>query len=250
MTTRSGKINTPIFILGAVVLIGIGVVFGSVLGRHERGHVTDTSTETLARIFRFDTLNSSLAYVEHTLRPAKYVNGDVRTYIVDDCTVVIGYKSDAVRNFGIENVTDHCSFDLAEFYPQDALGSVAHLTFGKLVDRFGQSVWFLPECLSSCGNAADPAMNAFYSGSHAENSIEIMVSTEYPYKTKDTDQKFRELMDKMTADHDLSYLTSGKGDCDRGYQNLERDLFKAVPIRSVTVGWDLDRNPARCAGRT
>ena len=94
MTTRSGEINRPILILGAVGLIGIGVVFGSVLGWHGRGHVTDTSTETtstettstetLARIFRFDTLNSSLAYVEHTLRPAKYVNGDVRSYIVDD----------------------------------------------------------------------------------------------------------------------------------------------------------------------
>ena len=135
--------------------------------------------------------------------------------MVDGCKVTIGYLHNAVRSLGIENVNDHCSFNAKLFFPNAQLGSVARITFGDFTRQLGRGadVRFLPECLLSCGNAADPAMQAYYSGSHADNFINMIVSTEYPYRGRGRRcVQFSALIDKVTRDRGSEYLSSGGAD--------------------------------------
>jgi hypothetical protein len=203
-------------------------------------------SSALSSLFQPETLNSSLEWVEHQWGPAKYVEGDNRTYIIDGCKVTIGYVKNAVRNLGIETLGNQCNFDLKRFYPDAKIGQAASLTFGALDDALGGNSHPLPECLASCGNSADPAMNMLREGSHAENFISVLVSNDYPYRGPQAAKSLDALMNRMKAEHGINYLTEGKGDCDRHYEGVERALFRDVAVKTIRVGWDLDDNPARC----
>jgi hypothetical protein len=197
----------------------------------------------IAALFRPDMLDANRIYVERRIGPAKYVAGDVRTYVVAGCTVEITYKGDSVRSLALNNLSNRCTFDLSKFFPSHKSGSAYMLTFGGFATAFGD-VKFLPECLGSCGNAADPAMAAYYSGAHAEQFYEVQVSNDYPYRGAAADSAFDVLLNASRNKREADPLYNA--DCDRAVVSKAAPAFANVQIKGIRIGWDLDPDPARC----
>lgn len=197
----------------------------------------------IAALFRPDMLSANRVYVERRIGPAKYVAGDVRTYVVGGCTVEVTYQDDSVRSMALSGLSNRCTFDLSKFFPSRKLGSATTLTFGGFTAAFG-NVRYLPECLGSCGNSADPAMTAYYPGAHVEQFYEVQVSNDYPYRGAAADSAFDVLLNASRTKRQADPLYNA--DCDRAVVAKAAPAFANVQIKGIRIGWDLDPNPARC----
>lgn len=196
----------------------------------------------IATLFTPDMLNADRAFVEQKLGPAKYVRGDERTYTVAGCAVEITYQGDAVRNMTIDGLSSRCTFSLAGFFPERKVGDAASLTFGEFSDVF-QGARYLPSCFGSCGNSADPSLSAYFSGPHVEQFYEVMISNSYPYRGAGADKAIDAVL-KATAEKRQDPMYDA--DCDPAAAMASQVAFADVPLKRITVGWDLDGNPARC----
>ena len=133
----------------------------------------------LDRIFSPDVIGENVRYLESITGPPltseKYTTlVDVtNTYKIDGCNVIVGIKDAAVENIGIDNYSTLCQFDIGQYFGQDMVGEkavervVPFPTFGQLDQGLGGD--YTADCLSICGNAADPTVSLEYEGSHADN---------------------------------------------------------------------------------
>jgi hypothetical protein len=196
----------------------------------------------ITALFKPDMLGANRAFVDRKTGPAKYVEANVRTYVIDGCKVSIRYAKDSVRNLTLDGLSDRCTFDLAPFFPSTKLGAASRLTFGAFKAAF-VTARYLPQCMGTCGNAADPAMSAYYSGSHAEQFYEIEISNSYPYRGPQARAAIDVVMDAAsTFSADPSY----QADCDPSTAQRAKGAFTNVQVKTITIGYDLDANPARC----
>ena len=127
-----------------------------------------TPSAKLAQIFTPDVIGSNVAFLETITGPAFRTDGSDRTYKVDGCEIIVGATAGKIDNIGIVGYSQRCSFPIAQYFAGGYQYPVPNNpTFGDIKRGFGGS--YGADCLTSCGNAANPVVYLSYQGSHADN---------------------------------------------------------------------------------
>lgn len=202
-----------------------------------------TPSPAVEALFSPDTLGSNREYIEKIIGPAKYVSGDSYKYRVDECPVEIIYSEGNVLTLKLQDISSKCDFSLDKFFPGRHLGRASTVTFGDILGALGGAS-LLPACLGTCGNSADPSVNVHYEGARFEQFVELNASNSYPYRGDNATRAFRAIMDATQEKRWADPLYNA--DCDPRVRTKAALLFADVQIREVSVGANLEANPAGC----
>lgn len=190
----------------------------------------------LAQIFTPDILNANVAYLETLTGPAFSTEGSDRTYKVDGCKLIVGVKGGRIDNIGIEGYSPRCSFSIAQYFGQ-APGQTlpAYPTFGDIKGMMGGS--FGADCLTSCGNAADPVVSLSYQGSHADNFNNLYAAITIADEPALT--AYADWGDKLIAKYGQDYVVNGRFNTGDNLDDVVSKDFAPIHPDTIRVGQDL-----------
>ena len=190
----------------------------------------------LARIFTPDILGANVAYLETITGPAFRTEGADRTYKVGDCQVVVGVAKGKIANVGIDGMSPHCAFPIAQYFAQGYDKPVPPLpTFGDIKDGLGGH--YAADCLSLCGNAAAPVVSVSYEGSHADNFNSLYAAT--PITGGTALDAYEDWSAKLIAKHGQDYVVNGGYKTGDSLDDVAARDFAHVYPTIVRVGQDL-----------
>jgi len=196
------------------------------------------------RVVSADMLKAQVPYLEKVIGPAKYVNGDVRTYEVSGCTVDVHVSNNAVRAFEMY-VTPRCSPDMNRF-----LGGprrwppLLGMTFGQFTGiENGEGIALkrmFATCLGLCGNAADPIVYQLYEGPHVEGYLEVALESVIAYPPSiEASERWEKVMPGGQGEH---YIWNHQFNCDPNVDDAGIAAFKDVKIDRIAIGYDLEQD--------
>jgi hypothetical protein len=191
----------------------------------------------LAQIFTTDILGANVAYLETITGPAFSTNGSDRLYKFGGCEVIVGASSDGkIDNIGIQGYSPQCSFPIAQYfaggYPYPVPNNP---TFGDIKRGFGGT--YGADCLTSCGNAANPVVYLSYQGSHADNYNDLVAEVEVaadPVVTAYTDWG-----NKLIAKYGQDYVVNGQFNTGDNLDSVATADFAPIHPTTIRVGQNL-----------
>jgi hypothetical protein len=197
----------------------------------------DAHGTALAKIFTPDILGANVAYLEANVTgPAFSTAGADRIYKVDGCKVIVGAVKGRIVNVGIDGTSVHCSFPIAQYFASGYDHPVPpYPTFGDIKQGFGGA--FDADCLTLCGNAADPVVSLSYQGSHADNFNDLYAAIsigEGPAL-----DAYMDWSGKLGAKYGQSYLVDGKYHTGDAMDDVAAKDFANIHPDIVRVGQDL-----------
>ena len=188
----------------------------------------------LARIFTGETLGTTIKWFESQYGPAKYVNGDERTYKIDECSLTVRGK-ERINSLSLDGISPKCSFDLKGLNVVESSLPVYQMTFGMFEKKVGKG-HYGADCLYLCGNAYDPSVWMVWEGSKADGDLKIKLEVVLVGDAAiDASIQWKKI---MIAEQGEDWVIDTKFDNDHRYDNAARKLFKNVPITSITIGRD------------
>ena len=198
---------------------------------------TAAHSTTLAKVFTPDILGANVAYLEANVTgPAFSTTGNDRIYKVEGCKVIVGAVKGRIVNVGIGGMSGHCSFPVAQYFASGYDHPVPpYPTFGDIEQGFGGS--FDADCLTLCGNAADPVVSLSYQGSHADNFNDLYAAIsigEGPAL-----DAYMDWSGKLGAKYGQSYLVDGKYHTGDAMGDVAAKDFANIHPDIVRVGQDL-----------
>jgi hypothetical protein len=187
----------------------------------------------LAQIFTPDILGANVAYLETITGPAFSSLGADRIYKVDGCGVIVGDAKGRIANIGIKGMSAHCSFPIAQYFASGYDHPVPNYpTFGDIRQGFGGG--FDADCLTLCGNAADPVVTLSYEGSHADNFTNLYAAVTIgdgpelgPYE---------DWAGKLGAKYGRDYLVNGKYHTGDSMDDVAAKDFGGIHPDVIRVG--------------
>lgn len=197
---------------------------------------------TVKDIITPEMIGAQIPFLESKVGPAFKVIGSDRIYKVGGCEVIVKAGEDnSIDGFTVD-ATEACSFDVAAFGADD-LPPLKDMTFGDLA-KATTELTFQADCLTLCGNAADPVVFGTWEGGRFNNLVAITVETKLV--GDDALNAAEQWQKAMTAKEGEDYVVSTKFNCDGKYNQMAQDLFRGVRITGVTVGHV--KVPASCDG--
>jgi hypothetical protein len=192
--------------------------------------------KTLAKIFAPDILGANVAYLETITGPAFRAEGSDRIYKVGDCEVIVGVDNGKIANIGIDGVSPHCVFPIAQYFAEGYDHPVPPLaTFGDIKDGLGGH--YSATCLTLCGNAAAPLVSLTYSGSHADNFNGLYAAI--PITGGPALDAYEDWGAKLIAKYGKDYVENGQYEGGESLQDVAVKDFAGVRPTLVRVGQDL-----------
>lgn len=192
----------------------------------------------LSRIFRYEMIGSQVAYLEKTTGPALSVLqlGDFenREYRVESCKVEAYVNHGVAMGYSLE-LGPKCNVDLGDIVSRSNV-STKGLTLAKFHADTTGDVHARSNCISMCGNAADPSIDFVWSGPHAARNIMVVFSITLSTRSS-LDAKDR-LLRILRAKENEEYIVDTKFSCDRKYDRAALDIFSNIAINKITVGFD------------
>lgn len=192
----------------------------------------------LSQVLTYDMLNAQVPYLEHLIGPAMHVitlagGISLRDYQVDGCRVDAKISSQsgspAVQALSLI-LSPRCNIDLSAF--RLAPLSTRGLTISRIPDW--NSLGFESDCISLCGNAADPTVDFIQQSSHATNWIGVIYTiTIISDPSLDAIEKLRDLIQKREGE---DYIIDTKFNCDQKYNRQALESFANVPVSKITIG--------------
>ena len=216
-----------------------------------RSQVIDRPSERIDRLFQSDTIHSTRTYIENKYGPAKYIDrdfftdgvGDLRTYDIDGCTVLIGYdEKGIVDNIGIKGISRKCQFPISRFAQGASKNILVDMSF-KDVDPSGNSLLFARVSSIGLGGSAtpDPSVDVLISGAHSDNFIDILLSESYPYSDEQKFYSSLSTLDRVLKSRNLNNISSVCLSSRRlGI------IFANTSIKSIRVGYGLSMKEKLC----
>lgn len=194
------------------------------------------TSRTLARIFTPDILGANVAYLETITGPAFRTEGSDRIYKVGDCEVVVGAAKGKIANVGIDDVGPRCAFPIAQYFAGGYDHPVPALpTFGDIQQGLGGH--YSADCLSLCGNAADPVVSLSYEGSHADNFNGLYAAI--PITGGPALDAYLDWGAKLTAKYGQDYVVNGKYKTGDALDDVAAKDFAPIRPTVIRVGQDL-----------
>ena len=172
-----------------------------------------------------------VAYLESKLGPARNVSGDERTYEIGACRVRVHTDDNAVSGY-IVPMTQACSAQAMAALKAFDLPQKLTLTMGEFAAS-RDNTDFKADCLTLCGNAADPWVYLESQGLRAMPGIRagaVMVSG------PTIDASFR-IRDAIKAKKGEDYVVDTGFNCTVEFNVLAQRELKDVRIDEIEVGY-------------
>ncbi|MEN5177209.1 hypothetical protein [Brevundimonas diminuta] len=172
-----------------------------------------------------------VAYLESKLGPARTVQDKERTYEIGDCTVRVSADGGEVVGYAVP-MTPACSTQALAALKDYDLPQKIDLTMGEFAAARG-NVDFKADCLTLCGNAADPWVHLESPGPRAFPGIRasaVMVSD------ATIDASFR-IRDAIKAAKGEDYVIDTTFNCSADFDQLAIRELKTVRIDEIEVGY-------------
>ena len=186
----------------------------------------------LNKLFRPSTLGSQIAYWNHQIGPAWKVWGNTQVYKVGDCRVELNVNRGVIESMSLD-ISSKCNPDIAGFLASPKPIYPYQMTFASW-DGEGE---YYADCLLMCGNAEAAYVHLFIPGFHANNFIDVTLTSnmeEDPTLTQAL--KWEKIMENKEGE---DYVIDEKFNCDQKYEHVAEKLLKSSPINRITVGVDL-----------
>ena len=193
---------------------------------------------SVAQVFNGDMLGTNLRYFESIAGIARTSSGDAHTYRVQGCEITATAPGGTVNELRLQ-LSPSCKADLSTFISTFAPPANQPLTFGAMAESSGGDLEFYADCLSMCGNAYDPSVYALWQGPRAVNFTEVLL--EAVLNEDDAvaaSSQWAEVMQKSKGDN---FVIDTRFNCEREFDEVAAQQFKAVKVTAVTIGTELTK---------
>ncbi|MGS1108231.1 hypothetical protein ACVCNH_18400 [Achromobacter anxifer] len=193
---------------------------------------------TVQEVFNGKMLGKSQAHFETIAGAPQESYGDDRVFDVQGCLITATIQSGKVSALSMEP-SETCRPDLASFIGESAPKPGQKLTPAA----FGSNLTYTADCLTDCGNAADPWVYASWTAPRAAGGREVMLGfVQAGDEALDAAEKWAMQMEKAEG---KDYLLNNQFNCDARYNDVAAAAFKNVIATSVKVGFNLPKEPCR-----
>lgn len=172
-----------------------------------------------------------VAYLESKLGPARTVQDKERTYEIGGCTVRVQAEGGEVVGYAVP-MTQACSTQALAALKDYDLPQKVNLTMGDFAAARGNAD-FKADCLTLCGNAADPWVHLESAGPRVSPGIRasaVMVSD------ATIDASFR-IRDAIKAAKGEDYVIDTGFNCTAEFDQMAVRELKNVRIDEIEVGY-------------
>jgi hypothetical protein len=176
-------------------------------------------------------LGVQVAYLESKLGPARTVQDKERTYEMGGCTVRVSADGGEVVGYAVP-MTPACSVQALAALKDYGLPQKINLTMGEFAVARGNAD-FKADCLTLCGNAADPWVYLESAGPRVSPGIRasaVMVSD------ATIDAAFR-IRDAIKAAKGEDYVIDTGFNCTAEFDQMAVRELKNVRIDQIEVGY-------------
>ena len=204
----------------------------------DSGLAVTANPSKLDQVFDGEMLGVDVPYFEQLTGLAKHTYANRKIYKVDGCEVTANTDANIIQSLRID-LSAKCTFDLNKFLNASSGKFPApHLmTFGQFEALYG-SGHFMADCLTDCGNAADPVVYEHWNGSHANGNTEVMIEVvQVGDDAIDAAIKWINTMKKTESE---DWIVEAKFNCLR-YDAFAHKFFKNVKITAITIGKDIEK---------
>lgn len=198
----------------------------------------NAAASKLEKVFDPEMLSADLAYFEQVTGPARSTLGNQKIYKVDGCEVTATVSGGAISALHMP-LNNKCSFDLNKFFSnaQPAL-PLTNLTVGQFDKSMGSNGVFLSDCLTMCGNAADPSVYEYWEGSHAVGYLNVLL--EVALVSDQAIAASDQWRDAMIAGKGEDWVMDTKFNCEpNSHNDTARKAFERVKVSAITIGGNL-----------
>lgn len=172
-----------------------------------------------------------VAYLESKLGPARNVSGDERTYEIGGCRVRVHTDDNEVTGY-IVPMTQPCSAQAMAALKAFDLPQKLNLTMGEFAAS-RDNTRFKADCLTLCGNAADPWV---YLESEGLRSMPGIRAWAVLVGDATIDASFR-IRDAIKAKMGEDYVVDAGFNCTTEFNALAQRELKDVRIDEIEVGY-------------
>jgi hypothetical protein len=181
-----------------------------------------------------EVIGMNPAYLERRLGPAKYKDTPYWTFQIGDCEITYNVTATQVNGFEFK-LRPHCESQVRGYGDLQGIVLKPGVTFGD-IERL--QIWqtsFSADCLTSCGNAADPWVYMDAEGSRAGGPYPIHFGVALVGNAIDAADKWEEA---LRAKYGLygSYLPAEVSQCGDRLSGVAATAFAKVQIQSVALG--------------
>lgn len=187
---------------------------------------------TVSDIFTRDMLGKNRAYFESLVGPAQQTIGKENSYRVSNCRVTATYDNGKVATLKLD-LDKSCHIDPSNFIDDYAPPATPPLTPAQFDDVPRYSA----DCLTGCGNAADPSAFALVSAQRYQGAVQVQLEFVLAGgPAMDAAEKWERAMKKEVG---AAYIEKRKFNCDGKFNRVAVDAFKDVPASAITIGYEI-----------
>jgi hypothetical protein len=198
--------------------------------------VSSAHAASVSEVFTGDMLGTNQRYFESVAGIPRESNGNEHVFRVQGCNVTASIVNGNVTSLRLE-LGPKCQADLTQFISTYAPSPTSPLTVGAFNESSGGGMSYAADCLTMCGNAADPVVYALWDGPHAANfrqvKLEVSLTSDAAITAADS---WKNQMSKIEGE---DYVMDTKFNCDHKYDQAAEGAFKSVQVTAVTIGTEL-----------
>lgn len=191
-----------------------------------------TQAATVKEVFNGDMLGTNQRYFESIAGVPRESFGNDHIFRVQNCQITATIGNGKVTALRMD-LAKGCQPDLQSFIGEDAPKVGQPITPGA----FGRGLRYTADCLSQCGNAADPSAYALWSAPRSSGAVEVLLEMVLvDGKALDAADQWETQM-KEAAGED--YVMNTKFNCETRFDKVAEAAFQDVPATAITIGYDL-----------
>ncbi|AYD66471.1 hypothetical protein DVB37_23020 [Achromobacter sp. B7] len=187
---------------------------------------------TVKEVFNGAMLGANQRYLESVAGVPRESFGNDHVFVVQQCQVRATIGNGKVTALRLE-LAPGCEADLKSFIGEDAPKAGQPITPGM----FGRGLRYTADCLSQCGNAADPSVYALWTAPRSSGAVEVLMETVLVSgKAMDAADAWEAQIKKAAGE---DYVMDTKFNCETRFDDAAQAAFKDVPVTAITVGYGL-----------
>lgn len=188
---------------------------------------------SVAEVFNGDMLDTNQRYFESVAGIPRQSYGDQHLFRISGCNITATVQNNSVTALRLE-LTPSCQADLTSFLGESFAPPAGQpLTVGSFQQAAGD-LSFYSDCLTLCGNAADPSVYAHWEGPHAVNfreaMLEVVLAGDAALEASSRWQQ------QMTAAKGEDWVMETRFNCERDFDGQAQQSFAAVEVNAISIG--------------
>lgn len=192
-----------------------------------------TRSAKIDKVADLEMIGTTIEFFERTAGDPVRATEWMNNYEVDGCPVTVGLAGRSVDTISIDLIPG-CKLDFAGIAGgREPIPVDGPLTFGEFEQIAGHAEFKSP-CLSGCGNAYDPYVEAIAVGSRADNFRVVVARTQFIGDAAISAS--RRWQEAITARAGEDYVMNTRFNCEPTFDPEARVAFADVAVESITFG--------------